>query len=190
MCGIIGYIGEKKVIPVIINGLRRMEYRGYDSSGIAAVAADGIRLSKKPGKLVELENVVNGANDSSIEGSVGIGHTRWATHGEPNEINAHPHVSFKKKIAIIHNGIIENYIAIREELSKKGYVFYTETDTEALANLIEEHYGDETALEEAVRLALLSVNGTYGIAVISAREPEKIVTARQGSPIVLGYGDG
>ena len=146
MCGIIGYIGKKKVIPVIINGLRRMEYRGYDSSGIAVVAEKGIKLSKKPGKLVELENVVNGQN-GSMEGSVGIGHTRWATHGEPNEINAHPHLSYHKKVAIIHNGIIENYIAIRQKLSNKGYEFYTETDTEALANLIEAHYTGNKPLE-------------------------------------------
>ncbi|KAA3610574.1 MAG: glutamine--fructose-6-phosphate transaminase (isomerizing) [Calditrichaeota bacterium] len=189
MCGIIGYIGTKEVVPVILNGLRRMEYRGYDSSGIAVIANDKLQLSKKPGKLVELENVVKNGN-GSMDSSIGIGHTRWATHGEPNEINAHPHLSFRKKIALIHNGIVENYIAIREELSRKGYEFYTETDTEALANLIEEFYSEGTPLEEAVRLALLSVNGTYGIAVISPTEPGKIITARHGSPIVLGYGDG
>ncbi|MCA9734655.1 MAG: glutamine--fructose-6-phosphate transaminase (isomerizing) [Deferribacteres bacterium] len=189
MCGIIGYIGNKQIVPVVINGLRRMEYRGYDSAGIAVIMDDELRLSKKPGKLIELENVVASGN-GAYNGTIGIGHTRWATHGEPNETNAHPHVSHGKKIALIHNGIIENYIAIRQELSKKGYKFITETDTEALANLIEEYYTEDTPLEEAVRLALMNVSGTYGIAVISPKEPDKIVTARQGSPIVLGYGDG
>ncbi|KAA3660311.1 MAG: glutamine--fructose-6-phosphate transaminase (isomerizing) [Calditrichaeota bacterium] len=189
MCGIIGYIGNKKIVPVIINGLRRMEYRGYDSAGIAVIANDELRLSKKPGKLVELENVVNNGN-GAFDSSIGIGHTRWATHGVPNETNAHPHISQNKKIALIHNGIVENYIAIRQELAGKGYQFKTETDTEALANLIEAYYTDDKPLEEAVRLALMSVDGTYGIAVISPTEPDKIVTARHGSPIVLGYGDG
>ncbi len=186
MCGIIGYIGNKEITSILLNGLKRMEYRGYDSAGIAVVENGGIEIRKKPGKLMELENAIEGLK---FDGNIGIGHTRWATHGEPNERNAHPHTSFRRTIALIHNGIIENYSDIKKELEGKGYEFHTDTDTEALANLIEELYRDDTRLEEAVRLALSQVQGTYGIAVVSPREPDKIVCARQGSPIVIGIGE-
>ncbi len=186
MCGIIGYIGNKDITSILLNGLKRMEYRGYDSAGVAVVENGGISIRKKPGKLMELESAVE---DVRFTGQIGIGHTRWATHGEPNERNAHPHTSFRRRIALIHNGIIENYSDIKKELEGKGYEFHTDTDTEALANLIEEFYSDGTSLEEAVRLALSQVQGTYGIAVVSPDEPDKIVCARQGSPIVIGIGD-
>ncbi|MCA9744273.1 glutamine--fructose-6-phosphate transaminase (isomerizing) [candidate division KSB1 bacterium] len=187
MCGIIGYVGPKNVIPILINGLKRLEYRGYDSAGIAVVGNGAIYLKKRPGKISELESVLT---DEAFPETAGIGHTRWATHGEPNKINAHPHTGMHGDVALIHNGIIENYSSIKQELAKKGHEFKTDTDTEVLVHLIEEFYSDDTALEDAVRHALFQVEGTYGIAVVSNREPEKVVTARHGSPIVLGFGEG
>lgn len=186
MCGIVGYIGDKKVVPVLLNGLKRLEYRGYDSAGIAVIENGGIYLKKQPGKISQLEIELT---DNVMDRCAGIGHTRWATHGEPNRVNAHPHSNEKGDIALIHNGIIENYSSLKEELIKKGHVFETETDTEAIVHLIEEFYVNGTSLEEAVRLALSQVEGTYGIAVVSSREPDKIIAARLGSPIVLGHGE-
>ncbi|MFQ5627533.1 MAG: glutamine--fructose-6-phosphate transaminase (isomerizing), partial [bacterium] len=186
MCGIIGYVGQKSIIPVLINGLKRLEYRGYDSAGVAVIDNGAIYLRKQPGKISELESVLT---HEGFSNAVGIGHTRWATHGEPNKTNAHPHTGSTGEVALIHNGIIENYSSIKQELSLKGHDFKTETDTEVLVHLIEEFYTNGTALEEAVRQALFQVEGTYGIAVVSSREPEKVVTARHGSPIVLGVGD-
>lgn len=187
MCGIIGYVGQKNIIPILINGLKRLEYRGYDSAGIAVVGNGGIYLQKQPGKISELENILAHEKFSK---TAGIGHTRWATHGEPNKVNAHPHTGMAGEVALIHNGIIENYSSIKQELILKGHNFRTDTDTEVLVQLIEQFYRGETTLEEAVRQALFQVEGTYGIAVISSREPDKIVTARHGSPIVLGLGEG
>ena len=184
MCGIIGYIGNRDIVSVLLTGLKRMEYRGYDSSGLAVLGADGINLKKRIGKIADLEEDLNG---QKIPGWLGLGHTRWATHGVPSTLNAHPHKTKGGELALIHNGIIENYRSLRSYLLQKGHQFTTETDTETLLYLIQEHYRDCT-LEEAVREALKHVKGTYGIAVISKTEPDKIVVARQGSPIVLGIG--
>jgi len=185
MCGIIGYIGQREVVPVLLAGLKRMEYRGYDSSGLSVLGKDGITLKKRIGKIASLEQDING---QKIDGWLGLGHTRWATHGVPSTINAHPHQSRSGELALVHNGIIENYLSLRSELSQKGHKFQTETDTETLVHLIQEYF-HENSLEESLRLALKRVQGTYGIAVISRREPNKIVTARRGSPIVLGIGE-
>ncbi len=187
MCGIVGYIGERNASSVLIDGLKRLEYRGYDSAGIATIVDKKLYVSKKEGKINELEKKLI---KSPLFGKVGIGHTRWATHGEPNQINAHPHLDCTQKIAIIHNGIIENYDVIRKELEQKGHKFKTETDTESLAHLIEESYKTHRNLEKAVREALHLIEGTFGIAVICSEEPDLIITARRGSPIVIGLGDG
>lgn len=186
MCGIVGYIGYKDSIPILIEGLRRLEYRGYDSAGIATITKNGMQVYKKAGKVAELANFVQ---ESGISSQMGIGHTRWATHGEPNDINAHPHYDCTETISVIHNGIIENYNTLKKKLEQNGHVFRTETDTETLAHLIEEMLKHTKDLFTAVRLALHEVEGTYGIAVISKSEPDKIVAARKGSPLVIGVGE-
>jgi glucosamine--fructose-6-phosphate aminotransferase (isomerizing) len=186
MCGIVGYIGGRQAVPILLEGLKRLEYRGYDSAGIAVVAEGRVLVEKKAGKISDLIAHLQGRD---LPGTVGIGHTRWATHGEPNDTNAHPHVDCTGEIALIHNGIIENYAALKAELIAKGHRFRTETDTEALAHLIEEFYRRNGSLEESVRSALLQVQGTFGIAVISRREPDLLVAARRGSPLVLGLGE-
>ncbi len=187
MCGIIGYIGERSVCDILINGLKRLEYRGYDSAGIALVN-HGINTYKKKGKVSDLEAYLEGKD---THGSIGIGHTRWATHGEPSDVNAHPHTSMNKLFTIIHNGIIENYSTLKSKLVDRGYTFESETDTEVLANLIEFIYttGNITA-EIAVRLALTKVVGAYGLVVLCADEPDTIIAARKSSPLVLGIGEG
>lgn len=185
MCGIIGYIGNNNALPMLIDGLKRLEYRGYDSSGIAILRDGEIHLQKKVGKVSELEKVAPLKNYS---GSIGIGHTRWATHGEPSDVNAHPHMSNDGTIAIIHNGIIENYHTLKIKLEKLGYLFQSATDTEVLVHLIQEMKKVSGDLETAVRLALRQVDGTYGIAVISSQEPDKIIVARKGSPLIIGVG--
>lgn len=186
MCGIVAYLGSRNVAPILIKGLKRLEYRGYDSAGIA-IWNDGIKVSKKAGKVKDLEDQMNG----QFQGSVGIGHTRWATHGAPNDINAHPHLSGDSKLAIIHNGIIENHNVLREELTKRGHKFTSDTDTEVLVHLIEEMIKTEKVnLEAAVRLALQQVVGAYAIVVISETDPSMMVAARKGSPMVLGVGEG
>tara|TARA_B100000029_G_scaffold483800_1_gene535338 strand:+ start:7698 stop:9536 length:1839 start_codon:yes stop_codon:yes gene_type:complete len=187
MCGIIAYIGDKDAIPILIEGLKRLEYRGYDSAGISTVDDDEIQILKCEGKVGDLEKILD---DSTVRGSLGIGHTRWATHGVPNDLNAHPHVDSSNKISIIHNGIIENYNILREALEKEGATFLTETDTEVLAQLIGRvySYGNLTFLE-AVQSALKDVIGTYGLAAICSDEPDLIVGARLGSPLVLGIGE-
>jgi glutamine---fructose-6-phosphate transaminase (isomerizing) len=187
MCGIVGYIGSKTATPMLIDGLKRLEYRGYDSAGVATLNGKGLETRKAAGKIVMLENAVQA---SPISGSVGIAHTRWATHGAPNECNAHPHHDCTDSIAVVHNGIIENATALRHELESRGHKFRSETDTEVLAHLIEAASDDGEPLEDAVIDALRLVEGTYGIAVISARDPEKVVCARKGSPLLLGLGEG
>jgi len=184
MCGIIGYVGHRPVTPVLLNGLKRMEYRGYDSSGIAILGKTGISLKKRIGKIAELEKDLN---SHKIPGWLGIGHTRWATHGVPSTLNAHPHKTKNGEVALIHNGIIENYLPLRLQLQKEGHKFVSDTDTEVLLHLILKYYVDST-LEDAVLKAIPEVKGTYGIAVISRIEPDRIITAREGSPIVLGIG--
>ena len=187
MCGIVGYIGQKNSLPILLEGLQRLEYRGYDSAGIALVNGDQLTVYKKAGKVSELVNLI-GSN--GIASPLGIGHTRWATHGEPNDVNAHPHWDCKREIAIIHNGIIENYATIKTKLQQEGHTIRTVTDTEVLVHLIEEMYKRTKDLFSAVRLALLEVEGAYGILVVSTREPDKIIAARKGSPLVIGIGDG
>jgi glucosamine--fructose-6-phosphate aminotransferase (isomerizing) len=187
MCGIVGYIGQKPLVPILIEGLKRLEYRGYDSAGIATISSDTVNLVKQAGKISSLETLLA---HRTINGSVGIAHTRWATHGVPNAENAHPHTDCSGRIALIHNGIIENYSIIKTELIAKGHQFKTQTDTEALVHLIEEFYKSGLTFEEAVRVALAHVEGTYGIAVLCSREPDVIVAARMGSPLVIGIGDG
>lgn len=182
MCGIIGYMGKSDATPVLMDGLKRMEYRGYDSAGIAVLDGVNVQACKKEGKLA---NLARELEDTNIAGGVGIGHIRWATHGEPNDTNAHPHTDCKDEIFLIHNGIIENYVELKEKLAKEGHTFTTETDTEVLTHLVESHLG-EGGLEVAVKAALKDVSGAYGLAVVSSRDPQKIVAARLGSPLVLG----
>jgi len=185
MCGIVGYVGKKKATGLLIEGLKRLEYRGYDSAGIAMSNGHGLEMRKAKGKISMLEGVVD---KSPINGTVGIAHTRWATHGPPNECNAHPHTDCTGTIAVVHNGIIENYGALRKMLQMQGHTFKSETDTEVLAHLIEAAFDGK--LEDAVIDALNLVQGTFGIAVISSKDPDKIVCARQGSPLLIGLGEG
>src|SRR6478752_547149 len=184
MCGIVGYVGSKGATTLLIEGLKRLEYRGYDSAGIAMSNGHGLETRRAKGKISVLENVVS---HHPIQGSIGIAHTRWATHGAPNEINAHPHTDCTNTIAVVHNGIIENYGALRKMLKMQGHEFKSETDTEVLAHLIEAAFDGK--LEDAVIDALNLVEGTYGIAVISSRDPDKIVCARKGSPLLIGLGE-
>jgi glutamine---fructose-6-phosphate transaminase (isomerizing) len=187
MCGLVGYIGDREATPILLNGLKRLEYRGYDSAGIAVLQNGNIDVLKRAGKVNDLETL---SALHPFSSTVGIGHTRWATHGEPNDQNAHPHVDHTGTIALIHNGIIENYSAIRRRLERDGIEFKTDTDTESLVQLISTFYDITGNLEQSVRLALKEVDGTYGIAVISSREPGKLIAARMGSPLVLGINDG
>jgi len=185
MCGIVGYIGTKDATPILLDGLRRLEYRGYDSAGIAVVG-DGLKVVKNVGKIADLEKRLE---SHMLPGSLGIAHTRWATHGEPTEINAHPHTDCDGTIAIVHNGIIENFRALKELLEKEGHTFKSETDTEVIAHLIEKYYKGEK-LELAVQKALHQLKGAYGVVVVSSAEPGKLVVARNGSPLVIGISDG
>ncbi|MCD6270850.1 glutamine--fructose-6-phosphate transaminase (isomerizing) [bacterium] len=186
MCGIIGYIGKKEALPIIVEGLKRLEYRGYDSAGIVIIDETNTPyIVKTKGKIKDLEEKLN---FKKIQGTFGVGHTRWATHGEPSDANAHPHFDCKKEIFVVHNGIIENYSRLKEQLQKEGHRFITETDTEVLPHLIEKYFKGN--LEEAVRLALKKVIGAYAIAVICLKDPEKIVFARQSSPLIVGLGKG
>jgi glutamine---fructose-6-phosphate transaminase (isomerizing) len=186
MCGIVGYIGSKSVLPMLIDGLKRLEYRGYDSAGVALIHNSSLQVQKKVGKVSVLEKASFGSGNGC---TIGIGHTRWATHGEPSDINAHPHTSDDGTIALIHNGIVENYQSIRTKLESLGYKFKSATDTETLAHLIQEMKKVTGDFETAVRLALRQVEGTYGIAVLSSQEPNKIVVARKGSPLIIGVGE-
>ncbi|MBW8713609.1 MAG: glutamine--fructose-6-phosphate transaminase (isomerizing), partial [Acidobacteria bacterium] len=186
MCGIIGYIGSKRVVPILIDGLRRLEYRGYDSAGVAVVRNGEIDLRRSAGKLARLEEVIA---TTPIDGEYGIGHTRWATHGRPTEENAHPHRDCTGRIVVVHNGIIENYLDLKQQLQKEGHRFVTETDTEIVAHLVEREM-KEDGLENAVRRALLYMRGLFALVLISADDPNKIVTVRNGPPIVVGLGEG
>jgi glucosamine--fructose-6-phosphate aminotransferase (isomerizing) len=186
MCGIIGYIGSQRLLPILIDGLRRLEYRGYDSAGVAVVRNGSIELRRSAGKLSNLEDVIA---TSPLDGEYGIGHTRWATHGRPTEENAHPHRDCSGRIVVVHNGIIENYLDLKRQLQKEGHTFVTETDTEIVAHLVEREMRDD-GLENAVRRALLYLRGLFALVLISADDPNKIVTVRNGPPIVVGLGDG
>src|SRR5256884_8641274 len=195
MCGIIGYVGPNgtDVTSILLEGLSKLEYRGYDSAGIAVLTANGdLELRRRAGKIANLATEVE--NDSRpASGSLGIGHTRWATHGRPNDINAHPHSDCSGVLTVVHNGIIENYTDLRTELEREGHTFRSETDTEILSHLVERYYFDETQhdLEQAVRLALQSVNGSYAIAVVSSEQPDLLIGARYGGgPLIVGVGEG
>jgi len=185
MCGIVGYIGPKQATPILVSGLKRLEYRGYDSAGVAVFDGESLETRRAAGKIAKLEGAL--AADP-VTGKVGIAHTRWATHGPPTERNAHPHLSTDESVAVVHNGIIENSDVLRKQLTALGHTFRSDTDTETIAHLIQELY--EGTLEEAVVAALRKVEGTFGIAVVSSRDPEKIVAARKGSPLLIGIGDG
>ena len=185
MCGIIGYVGTEEATPILLEGLRKLEYRGYDSAGLAVVNGNGVEIAKEAGHLSVLEA---GVASRPPRGQLGIAHTRWATHGPPTRLNAHPHVSCDGRIAVVHNGIIENAAGLKERLVEQGHTFHTATDTEVLAHLIEEHYAGD--LEGAVRAALTRVEGTYGLGVVHAGEPDRIVAARMGSPLLIGIGRG
>ena len=192
MCGIVGYVGKKQVVPVIIEGLRRLEYRGYDSAGIAVAGnGDGLQIRRAEGKLRNLEEVIR---LKPLDGTYGIGHTRWATHGRPSEENAHPHRDCTGKIVVVHNGIVENYLSLKRTLIEAGHKFTTETDTEIIAHLVEKHLfksdnGHRPNLEEAVRKTVKELSGVFALAVISIDEPNKIVAARNGPPAVIGLGN-
>ncbi|WP_205504255.1 glutamine--fructose-6-phosphate transaminase (isomerizing) [Rufibacter psychrotolerans] len=188
MCGIVAYVGQREACPIILKGLKRLEYRGYDSAGVALLNNGNLNVFKKKGKVADLEAYIGDQDTSS---TIGIGHTRWATHGEPNDANAHPHYSSSKKIAIIHNGIIENYASLKKHLMNKGYEFHSDTDSEVFVNLIEDiQKNNNVSLAEAVRLALHEVVGAYAIVVISHDSPTQLVAARKGSPLVIGVGKG
>ncbi len=185
MCGIVGYVGDRKASDILLKGLKRLEYRGYDSAGIALING-GVNIFKKQGKVAELEKLLEGED---LHCTVGIGHTRWATHGEPNDVNAHPHYSSDKKLAIIHNGIIENYTTLKKDLEQRGHQFESETDSEVFIHFIEEIQKDhKCSLEEAVRLAMTQVIGAYAIVILSLENPNQLIAARKGSPLVIGVG--
>ena len=186
MCGIVGYIGTRDAYPVLLKGLKRLEYRGYDSAGVALLNGE-TTIYKKRGKVSELEDFVRGKETLC---TIGMGHTRWATHGEPNDVNAHPHQSDKGLFTIIHNGIIENYSVLKKTLLEQGMKFYSETDTEVLANLIEYIYSTEkVSVEVAVSLALQKVDGAYGLVLLSREDPNLMIAARRSSPLVIGLGE-
>jgi len=185
MCGIVGYIGNKEATEVLVEGLSRLEYRGYDSAGIAVYTNRGLEVKKAKGRLAVLEEELN---TNPIEGTIGIGHTRWATHGRPSELNAHPHCDCNHDFVVVHNGIIENYLELKDMLIEKGHKFASETDTEVLAHLLEDYYEED--LEGAVRKVLKTIRGSYAIVVLRRQDLDKIVAARKDSPMVVGLGDG
>jgi len=186
MCGIVGYLGKRDAYPILISGLKRLEYRGYDSAGVALAENGHIQVEKHVGKIANLEKSVEG---KTLAGSLGIAHTRWATHGEPNTPNAHPHTDSDGDIVLVHNGIIENYSTLRKMLMDKGHVFHTDTDTEIIAHLIEEIYKTADSFEDAFRAALSEMEGTYGMVLVTKHDPRKLYTARKGSPLVIGIGE-
>jgi len=191
MCGIIGYVGKKAASPILLEGLRRLEYRGYDSAGVALVCGGELLIRKKMGKIGE--GLARLLKSEPVEGNLGIGHTRWATHGRPTEENAHPHRDCTGRIVVVHNGIVENYLSIKKKLIEEGHKFTTETDTEIIAHLIEKHYlqtgdGQKPSLEEAVRRTVKELTGVFALVVIAVDEPNKIVATRNGPPAVIGLG--
>ena len=187
MCGIIGYIGDKEAQPILLNGLKRLEYRGYDSAGVCALLhkQNTLAVRKLSGKVKQLESLLMAR---PLSGSLSLGHVRWATHGAPTKINAHPHLDCKGEIALVHNGIIENYATLKAQLIKEGHRFKSQTDTEVIVHLIEKFYRTTHSLEGAVRAALSKLEGSFAIGVICKKEPEKLVGARLGSPLIIGLG--
>ena len=189
MCGIIGYVGRQEAAPILLDGLARMEYRGYDSAGVAVRSeTKGLQVRKSKGRLQALSDMIHGGAD--VEGTLGIGHTRWATHGEPNDINAHPHVSEDGRIALVHNGIIENYMEIKQQLLRHGVTFQSETDTEVVAQLLEFHYNECHNMLEAVGRVLRRIEGSYAFGIICADYPNALIAARKDSPLIIGCGEG
>ena len=184
MCGIIGYIGSKEIISVLIGGLKKLEYRGYDSAGIAVVGENGLEVRRANGKISSLEESLK---SSPARGTYGIGHTRWATHGRPSEENAHPHRDCSGTLVVVHNGIIENYLSLKKDLEEEGHTFTTETDTEVIAHLVEKNF--KGSLEDSTLKAVCELKGEFAIAVISSQEPRTIISAKMGPPIVVGLGD-
>jgi glucosamine--fructose-6-phosphate aminotransferase (isomerizing) len=188
MCGIVGYIGERGAVGIILEGLKRLEYRGYDSAGVAVLGTDGLQVRRSAGRIKQLETILR---EQPVKGSMGLGHTRWATHGRPSEENAHPHTDCTGSLVVVHNGILENYLPIKERLAAEGHTFKSETDTEVLAHLIERHLRDVTRLEDAVKRALRELRGSYAIGVVSARAPDRLVAAKHGAgAVVVGLGAG
>src|SRR5712671_592768 len=188
MCGIVGYVGKKEVVPIIVEGLRKLEYRGYDSAGIAVAGnGDKLQIRRAEGKLRNLEEAIR---LKPLDGTYGIGHTRWATHGRPTEENAHPHRDCTGQIVVVHNGIVENYVELKRQLETEGHKFVTETDTEIVAHLVEKYMKDGGPLEDAVRKTVKKLAGVYSLAILSAQDPNKIVAARTGPPSVIGLGQG
>jgi glucosamine--fructose-6-phosphate aminotransferase (isomerizing) len=186
MCGIIGYVGTRDVVPVLIGGLKKLEYRGYDSAGVAVVNGNGVDVVRAEGKLSNLETKLE---EHSLHGTFGMGHTRWATHGKPNENNAHPHRDCTGNVVVIHNGIIENFLPLKQRLKSQGHEFKSETDTEVVAHLIEEYRKDGTSFVDAVKKALKELDGHYALVMIAADEPGTIIAAKQGPPLVIGLGE-
>ncbi len=187
MCGIIGYVGTRDVVPVLLGGLKKLEYRGYDSAGIAVVNGQGVEVVRAQGKLTNLEGKLD---EHALHGTFGMGHTRWATHGKPNENNAHPHRDCTGNVVVIHNGIIENFLPLKQRLKSNGHEFKSETDTEVVAHLIEEYRKDGTSFVEAVKRTLKEVEGHYALVIIAADEPGTIIAAKNGPPLVIGLGEG
>src|SRR2546426_5704180 len=188
MCGIVGYVGDRSAVGIIVDGLKRLEYRGYDSAGVAVLDADGLQVRRAPGRLKALESVLR---EKPVTGCIGIGHTRWATHGRPSEENAHPHTDCGGRLVVVHNGILENYLEIKERLASDGHTFKSQTDTEVLAHLIEHHLRGTPRLEQAVRAALREVTGSYAVGVVSAAAPDRLIAAKQGAgSVVVGLGRG
>ncbi|MHB8762893.1 MAG: glutamine--fructose-6-phosphate transaminase (isomerizing), partial [Deferrisomatales bacterium] len=185
MCGIVGYVGPERAAPILLEGLRRLEYRGYDSAGLAVVEGGRLRIVRSVGKLGRLQEKLDGVD---LAGNLGVGHTRWATHGRPSEENAHPHAV--DDVVVVHNGIVENYLALRAELTAAGHTFRSETDTEVIPHLIHRFLAGGADLEGAVRQTLQRLHGSYAVAAIAAREPGRLVAARKASPLVVGLGDG
>jgi len=185
MCGIVGYIGKNDAAPVLISGLSKLEYRGYDSAGVAIFNGEKLEIVKRKGRLKNLSDALDA---EPVHGNAGIGHTRWATHGEPSDVNSHPHSNEDGSISVVHNGIIENYIKLREFLISKGYKFVSETDTEVIPHLIDYHYDGD--LLEAVRKVLGEIRGSYAFGIISSKEPDKLIAVRKDSPLIVGLGEG
>src|SRR5882762_10575797 len=187
MCGIVGYIGDKDAVGLIVDGLKRLEYRGYDSAGIAVLGASGLEVRRAAGRIKVLEGLLR---ERPLKGSIGIGHTRWATHGRPTDDNAHPHTDGSGTLVVVHNGIIENYLPIKERLGAEGHVFTSETDTEVIAHLIERHLRDAPKLDEAVRRALRELRGSYAVVVLHRQMPDRLVAAKLGAgSVVVGLGE-
>ena len=188
MCGIVGYAGHRQAAPILLDGLSKLEYRGYDSAGICIFGQDGLQIAKAKGRLQVLSDLIQGG--ASMPGFLGIGHTRWATHGAPSDVNSHPHLSDDGQIAVVHNGIIENYLEIRERLTRKGCVFHSETDTEVISNLVAYYYRRDRDLLRAVRLTVARLQGSYALGILCADEPEKVIAVKKDSPLIFGFGEG